>query len=208
MEENEDAVLVAHDNQDRAIDENNDAEFHDDDEEDEDSQSSELGADNSQPSDEAKSLSPEMYSALTGLASRLCAICQNLCRGEAKLVAYFSSGYFQKTGKLEYHSSLSSLRESVDAGCPLCKEVSRSFEECLDMEPGVRDTITDSWYSTCDQQPTAWCRSIDEQTGLRFNFRFYNSSGQGADHKLVNNIYMYFFPAEELGLGPEYSGQQ
>ncbi|KAH8768298.1 heterokaryon incompatibility protein-domain-containing protein [Diaporthe sp. PMI_573] len=66
MEENEDAVLVAHDNQDRAIDENNDAEFDDDDEEDEDSQSSELGTDNSQPSDEAKSLSPEMYSALTG----------------------------------------------------------------------------------------------------------------------------------------------
>lgn len=183
MDKTEDAYLAVHENEDEAINDSDDDEFDYVDKDDEDS------------------LSPEMDLALKELASRLCAICQSLCRGEVKVLEYWKSNGRQHTGELEHHHSLSSLRESVDAGCPLCKEVAQTFKEHLDMKPEVRDAVTDSWYITCWLDKSEWGFDVD---GLCFNFTFYDSHGQSVNPKLGARI--PFFPAEKFGLGPEYSG--
>lgn len=177
MDEHEDARLGAHENEDRAMNKND--------------------GDESDNEDDAKnSLSPEMNIALTDLASRLCAVCQNLCRGRVKVLR-----------EVEHHPSLSSLRESVDAGCPLCKDIAQLFEKRLDMKPEVRDTVDDSWYITCCQHATCWWYA-DE--GLRFVFTFYDSDRQPVNDRLEEGgwLSMSFFPAENLGLGREYLGER
>lgn len=126
MEAHEDISLGAQDNEDRAMDENTDDEFDDEAqnnkvEDDKDSQSLECETDSGKISDQETHLSPEMDIALNKLASRLCAICQSLCRGE---VMVKSIGW--PTVEFAHHPSLSSLRWSVDAGCPLCKELAQS----------------------------------------------------------------------------------
>lgn len=174
MNEHEDACLRVHEKEDRAMNENDGDELDNDDDE--------------------NPLSPEMSLALIELASRLCAVCQNLCRGEEKVLR-----------EVEHHPSLSSLRDSVDAGCPLCKEIAQYFEERLDRKPEVRDTVDDSWYITCWQCAAGW-RYADE--GLSFEFTFYDSNRQPVNRRLGANTSMMFFPAEELGLGPEYLGKR
>lgn len=173
-----------------------------------DSQSWGLGQDGSQPSDHSANLSTEMYSALTALASNLCGNCQNMCGGEVKVLKYRPGyGYSdQYTGEMEHHESLSSLRESVHDGCPLCKELAQSFEGDFDMRLEALDPVAESWYITCYIDTTRWCFTV---AGLRFHFIFYDSSGHRVNPKLgEKDMYVSFFPAECLGLGPEYIGER
>lgn len=171
-----------------------------------DSQSSGLEDDGSQLSDKATSLSPEMDSALTTLASRLCAICRSLCRGEVKVLKYWEHSGDYRTGELDYHPSLSSLRESVDAGCPLCNEVAQSLEEDFGIRLQARDAVDDSWYITCYLDTSNWCWEAD---GLSFHFIFYDSDGHRVNPKLgEKDLHLSFFPAEVFGLGPEYIGEK
>lgn len=189
MDENEDARLGVHKHEDRAMNENDDDKFnHVDDEE---------------------SLSPAMDFALTKLASRLCAICQNLCQGEVKVLEYWENTGSQLTGEREHHLSLSSLRESVNAGCPLCKELAQYLEERFDEEPQVRDSVADSWYITCLLERKGWWWSSGKD-GLCFRFYFYqyDRSNPCSYPGLHWIIYPSFYPAEKLGLGPEYSGER
>lgn len=174
MEEHEDARLGVHENEDRVMNENDGDEFDNDDDE--------------------NSLSPEMHFALTELASRLCVICQNLCRGEVETIR-----------EVEHQPSLSSLRESVDAGCPLCRQIAEFFERRLEANPEVRDTVDDSWYITCWQRTAGW-RDVEE--GLCFGFNFYDSDRQPVNQKLEGWWTMSFFPAENLSLGREYLGER
>lgn len=176
MEEDKDARLGVHENEDRVMNENDGDEFDNDDDE--------------------SSLSPEMHFVLTELASRLCVICQNLCRGEVEILR-----------EVEHQPSLSSLRESVDAGCPLCKQIAAFLERLLEAKPEVRDIVDDSWYTTCWQCRAGW---RDNNDGLYFEFAFYDSDRQPVNERLEEGglLSMSFFPAEYLGLGREYLGER
>lgn len=192
MDEHEDARSGVHENEDGAMNENIDDEFEND---------------NNDEGHEG-SLSPDMDSTLTKLASRLCAICNSLCRGEVKL-EFCDENADEWTGEREHHPSLSSLRDSLDAGCPLCKELAQSFEERLDVKPEIRDAVADSWYITCSLKKEYWDSCWESRfAGLSFRFTFYNSNGQSVNAKLGGIIQMSFFPAGKLGLGPEYLGEK
>lgn len=173
---------------------------------DKDSRSSSLGTDGSRLSDEWRELSPEMHSALTRLASRLCGACQRLCQGETMVKIYEDASRWEQMGELDYHPSLSSLSESVHAGCPLCNEISDSFKERLDTYYDVRESVTDSWHISCSLRGTfelpPWSK------GLCFRFSLYDSNGQSVNHQIGGAIYKWFYPAERLGLGPEYQGER
>lgn len=154
----------------------------------------------------ATNLSPEMYSALTTLSSNLCAICQKLCRDEVKVLKQWRNYGPLYTAELGHHPSLSSLRESVDASCPFCCEVAQTFEEDFNMKLQDRDTVADSWHIKCYMDINRWCFTVE---GLRLHFIFYDSNGNRVNPKLgVKDMYLSFYPAESLGLGPEYLGER
>ncbi|KAH8785993.1 hypothetical protein F5883DRAFT_94844 [Diaporthe sp. PMI_573] len=150
----------------------------------------------------AAPLSPGIQSALTKLASSLCAICERLCQDNVKIVKELNYSGFQGTGELEHHASLSSLRESVNGGCPVCKELEKSFEERFNMKSD------DSWYITCRLKTEMYFYATTG-TGLCFQFTFHHSHGHPANPNdgpnLDRDISMSFFPAKALRLGPEYS---
>lgn len=193
MDEHEDTRLGVYENEDRAMNENDDDEFNE----------------NDDSTDSIDSLSPKMDLALTELASRLCAICQSFCRGEMKLEKAEEHGG-QQTEKLKHHPSLSSLRESVDAGCPLCKNLAQSFEERLGDNPELRDTVADSWFITCYLDIMDWSSMSSDYNvvGLCFHFTFYDRIGHPVEWKMCGRIHMTFYPAERVGLGPEYSSEK
>lgn len=190
------------DNENRAMIEHQDNEC-----DDEESLSS--GTDEPRLFDKRPDLSPQIDSALTRLASSLCDACQNLCRGEIK-VGNLEETEWEQVGEMPYHPSLSSLSESVHAGCLLCKEVSECLEERLNTHFDVRDRATDSWHITCSLRGGFGLpllgRSFSER--LCFWFFFYDSNGQCVNEQIGGTIVKTFYAAEESVLGPEYLGER
>ncbi|KAJ0117896.1 hypothetical protein J7T55_014346 [Diaporthe amygdali] len=80
-------------------------------------------------------LDDDLYLALSEMISNLCSTCRQFPRGR-----------ISETDKRLYHPSLSSLKESVDAGCIICEDLAREVSRWS--EPGP--TPNDLWSIRCE----------------------------------------------------------
>lgn len=138
-------------------------------------------------------LDDDMISSLRQISWSLCPICRQFPpRGRIYLD---DEGDFKSTS---YHPSLSSLRESVDTGCPLCSDLMKALEAfCRPSDP--QETLKEFWSIRCRIVPLE---------GF-FSFRFEVCQSEHA-HPIAGNcedarnlLRMNFYPAGKLSLGPE-----
>lgn len=145
--------------------------------------------------DSSGELEDDMSLALNQMVSSLCSICRNLAKGRS---------VHQKSSERAHrvcHPSLSSLKSSVDAGCPLCGDVRESLEKfCKKSDPPI--TIKEFWsieYTVSGE---------DSYLELRFYLcqcELVHPAGTGCDHGQYLQS-MAFYPARKLRLGPEFLG--
>lgn len=148
-------------------------------------------------------LADDIWCSLNKMASGLCSTCHEFPRGQ-----------FESTGdKSDYHiyyPSMSSLHKSVNAGCCICKDLSQRLEVCKRFWPAT--TLTEQWSIRCElSSHDFWRRNV----GLcyyAFCLEFYVGEGEykSALRKFFDETpfeSMQFFPADCLGLGPEFLGK-
>jgi hypothetical protein len=145
--------------------------------------------------DSDEQLDDGMLLALSQRASALCSICRNFPQGTIEHIDPDQSSRL-------YHPTLSSLKQSVDAGCSLCEELAASVERfSLDSDPPVPQQ--DFWSIRC---------GVSEARGRSLLLRFLlcqcelghpDAAACEHAHQLGGK---QFFPARKLSLGPEFLG--
>lgn len=133
--------------------------------------------------EDAEELTDLENDALSGVASNLCSVCRRLFQSE-----------FVEDEFCSYHPSLSSLKESVDAGCRFCEILTRELANQYTPTPS-------EWSVKCVVRPTS------EGKGLNFTFILERCDPSDISHKESQFLtYFDLYPACKLGLGPEFSG--
>lgn len=133
--------------------------------------------------EDAEELTDLDNDALSEVASNSCSVCRRLFQSE-----------FLEDEFCAYHPSLSSLKESVDAGCRFCEILARELDD------------------QCNQTPSEWSikcavRPIGDGKNLRFSFYLKHCNRSDTSHKQTQLLTNFFLcPACKLGLGPEFSG--
>lgn len=122
--------------------------------------------------EDAEELTDLENDALSEVASTLCSVCRRIFQGE-----------FLEGESYSHHPSLSSLKESVDAGCRFCEILARELDDQCNLTPS-------EWSIECRGGP------MTDGISLGFDFTLW---GQEL-------IYFYLYPASKSGLGPEFSG--
>lgn len=157
-------------------------------------------------------LDKDLFDALSKMVLRICSICANFFKGRSKINTNFREpSALRGRGAKVYHSSLLSLEESVDGGCPLCKELSKSLEELFQESPERTKTM--------DQSSSIWChlesRSCwsGDQRGVMINFHLCRQDSQQLGDESSPDTCVFiksllFFPAGILGLGPGFRGKR
>lgn len=149
-------------------------------------------------------LDDDMFLSLSQMASSLCFTCRQFPRGR------FPAENHETIGFHSYHPSLSSLKESVDAGCRLCVELSQSLDEFRQE------------YPQATQNESTWsikCRLSALGTRLEFEFCLFDRDCDcDYDYTSVDELgrarcehadylkTMSFYRPGKLGLGPEFLG--
>lgn len=133
--------------------------------------------------EDAEGLTDLQNDALSKVASNLCSVCRRFFQSE-----------FLENEFCSHHPSLSSLKESVDAGCRFCEILARDLDDQCNRTPS-------EWSIKCEVRP------IGDGKSLRFKFTLKRCDSSDTSHK-GGQIFTVFnlYPACKLGLGPEFSG--
>lgn len=170
-----------------------------------DSATVEPGAGGDEDSDVEVSLDDELLCSLNEMASNLCSTCRGFPRGHIENIGDYSDCRV-------YHPSLSSLQESVDAGCRICKDLSQSVNTFFKKFESPA-TLTQPWSIHCTLWKNIdWNNHVDSPRHA-FNLTFDICEGGRNDavrstQEIIEGTlaHMAFFPADCLGLGPEFLG--
>lgn len=121
--------------------------------------------------------------ALSEMVSNSCFVCRR-----------FFQSRFVEDETCSHHPSLSSLKESVDAGCRFCEILARELDDPCTGTPS-------EWSIKCAVTPR-----IDGKS-LGFTFTLERCEASDISHK-QSQLLTYFdlYPACKLGLGPEFLG--
>lgn len=145
---------------------------------------------------------------LRQVVKSLCSICRTFIRGT--FVLKKRQGWGISTGLRSYHESMSSLRDSVHAGCYLCKDINRCTSKFFTK---LKMDNTDRYTIKCDIVVHDLSRAKGEIV-LQF-FLFDNEGnivntefdyGEGSRSKIDAFLWAQFLLADDLdyALGPEY----
>lgn len=133
--------------------------------------------------EDAEELTDLGNDALREVASNLCSVCRRLF--QSQFLAYEICSH---------HPSLSSLKESVDAGCRFCEILARKLNNRCNWTPSM-------WSIKCEGMP------ICDGKGLQFIFYLKHRDAPDTRREQSQlSEYFYLYPACEIGLGPEFSG--
>ncbi|KAF0328600.1 hypothetical protein GQ607_004012 [Colletotrichum asianum] len=147
----------------------------------------ETGEDEELPEDSSR--------ALSQWASKLCVVCRRFLEGTV-----YTEGGYSCNKSSTYHPSKSSMRQSLQAGCPLCKKLSYS----LDNYWVVPD---DSWFIKCSVDHTEDDLIYGESERIVLHFYLFDDEGFQVDADNSPGFeYMTFHLAKSLGtcLGPAF----
>lgn len=133
--------------------------------------------------EDAEELTDLENDALSEVASNLCSVCLRL----------FQSRFLQDE-ICSHHPSLSSLKESVDAGCRFCDFLARELGN-------RREQTSSEWSIKCKVTP------MRDGKSLRFIFTLERCDRSDTSQKQSQLLTFFsLHPACKLGLGPEFSG--
>lgn len=151
----------------------------------------------------------DLSETLSKMVLRLCSICGNFSKGQFKIHAeYYGQETLRGTGVKLYHPSLSSLKQSVDRGCPLCQDLNRALGELFRSDPQLQRTMDQSWTIWCKPEASEWDWWGDIR-GLRMTFYLCGQDSQRLkDSSHAYPVALDFFPPEVLGIGPEFRGEK
>lgn len=148
---------------------------------------------------------------LSKMVSRLCSICGNFFNGQSKIKLKSQQQDFSRAKV--YHTSLLSLEESVKSGCPLCQDLSKTFEKRLKWDPVLQRFTARSSSIWCNIEPCEWEKLpryglIQEKRirGLRMLFHARDQYGRELHANCIGGL--TFFPPGILGIGPEFRGKK
>lgn len=176
-------------------------------------------ADNKERNADTRSMSTveldkDLSDALSKMVLRVCSICANFFKVQSKINTKFREpSILRGRGAKVYHSSLLSLEESVDGGCPLCQELSKGLEKLFQESPEVKTTMDQSSSIWChlESQSRSW--SSDDQRGVMMSFHLYRQDSQhlGDDSCPDTCVFiksLLFYAAGSLSIGPEFRGKK
>lgn len=141
----------------------------------------------------------DQFIALRERASRICYVCRSFLNG----TSYSASEYRERKTSV-YHASLASLRQSVHAGCPLCRQLSISLDKLFkESELGAAG---DAWHVECKVDTAS--DVIGGSYGMRLLFYLFDDEGHLHRNASEDSFEdMEFYEAEGLCLGPEFLGK-
>lgn len=149
-------------------------------------------ADGDKAADVELGLHNDLGYSLNEMANSLCSICRKFPRGQ-----------IEEEDWRVYHPSLTSLRESVQAGCWICKELTQSLDELCDRLQ-LRETLNETWFIQCKV-----LGNVPVGEGFHLKFFLCDSGINCAVSKFDNPpclATIFFFPADSLGVGEEVLG--
>ncbi|KAK2776669.1 hypothetical protein CKAH01_12319 [Colletotrichum kahawae] len=148
--------------------------------------------------DEDDELSEDWLLALGQWASRICYVCQSFLNG----TSYSAGSYWERKTSV-YHASLVSLKQSVHAGCPLCRQLSISLDKLFkESELGAAG---DAWH--VERKVDTASDVIGGSYGMRLLFYLFDDEGHLHRNASEDRFEeMEFYEAEGLCLGPEFLG--
>lgn len=133
--------------------------------------------------EDAEELTDLDNDALSEVVSNLCSVCRQ-----------FFQGRFVQDEICSHHPTLSSLQESVDAGCRFCEILARELDDQCNRTPS-------EWSIKCAVRP------ISDGKSLSFEFILERCNPPDFGHKTsILRTRFDLYPACKLGLGPEFSG--
>jgi hypothetical protein len=146
----------------------------------------------------------DLLCSLNEMASSLCSTCREFNRGQIEINGGDTGSY------RVYHSSLESLHDSIDAGCCICKCLSQSLDRFC-KQYGPPSTPTELWSIRCHiSWHPLWRMSVNSSHNP-FQLRYflwvsdcYYPATKFPQPKPF--VTLDFFPADCLGLGPEFLG--
>lgn len=133
--------------------------------------------------EDAEELTDLQNNSLSEVVSTLCSVCLRLFQSR-----------FPQDEICSHHPSLSSLKESVDAGCRFCEILARKLGDRCKRTPR-------EWSIKCAVTPMSDVKTL----GFFFTFERCDASNTSRRQSQVV-IPFYLYPACKLGLGPEFSG--
>lgn len=157
-------------------------------------------------------LDKDLFDVLSKMVLRICSVCANFFKGQSKISTEFREpSTLRGRGAKVYHSSMLSLEESADGGCPLCQELSKGLEKLFQESPEHKKTMDQSSSILCCLESRS-CWSGD-QRGVMINFHLCRQDSQqlGGDSSTDICVFiksLLFFPAGILGIGPEFRGKK
>lgn len=160
-----------------------------------DSAAVEATVDGDKAADVELGLDNDLGNSLNEMANSLCSTCRKFPRGQIEARDF-----------RVYHPSLTSLRESVQTGCWICKELTQSLDELCDRRQ-LRETLNEACFIQCRLIEFAHPRrSVGD--GFYLEFLLCDSGVNCAvpkfDKPTLNDIIPFF--AADYGVGEEVLG--
>lgn len=133
--------------------------------------------------EDAEELTDLENDALSEVVSSLCSVCRRL----------FQSRFVRDEFR-SHHPSLSSLKESVNAGCRFCEILERNLDDQCNRTPS-------EWSIVCAVMP------ISSSKSLMFDFTLERCDTSDTSRRQTQRLTSFhLYPACKLGLAPEFLG--